>query len=78
MTDYKEPEELHLSGGIYLYTNTYLSPALSNDVSICRDSKYDNQDDIDIDITRDEAIKIVELLHRHYGIEINLTKQGNE
>ena len=52
-----------------VHANTYLSPSLSNDVSICRDSQYDNQDDIDIDITREEAIKIVNLLQRHYKLE---------
>jgi len=64
----KENDEVHLGGGLYFYANTYLSSSLPNDVSICRDSKHDNQDDIDIDITRDEAIKIVRLLQGHYDL----------
>lgn len=69
MSELKGDETIYLSANVCIHANTYLSPSLPNDVSICRDSQYDNQDDIDIDITREEAIKIVNLLQRHYKLE---------
>ena len=68
MSELKE-DTIYLDSNVYIHANFYLSPSLTNDVSICRESQYDNQDDIDIDITREQAIKIVNLLQSHYKLE---------
>ena len=65
----QEENTIYLDSNVYIHANFYLSPSLTNDVSICRDSQYDNQDDIDVEINKEQAIKIVNLLQKHYKLE---------
>tara|TARA_R110000772_G_scaffold31913_2_gene78488 strand:+ start:1333 stop:1569 length:237 start_codon:yes stop_codon:yes gene_type:complete len=68
-----DDEELHLSGSVYFLANHW--ELFSSQISIVRDSKYDNQDDIDIGISKDEAVKIIDFLQKHYQLTHTIKKE---
>ena len=66
MSELKD-ETLQLGCDVYFHANHW--ELFPTEISICRDSQYDNQDDIDVDISKGEAIKIVNFLQEHYKLE---------
>tara|TARA_R110000850_G_scaffold4471_2_gene20208 strand:- start:103 stop:333 length:231 start_codon:yes stop_codon:yes gene_type:complete len=68
-----DDEELYLSGRFYFCANHW--ELFSSQISLSRDSNYDNQDDIDIDISRDEAVKIIDFLQKHYKLTHTIKKE---
>ena len=68
MSNELKEEILHLDGNLYFHANHW-GDMFPSEISICRESQYDNQDDIDIDITKEQAVMVVSFLRKHYKLE---------
>ena len=66
MSELKD-ETLELEGNFFFTVSHW--ELFPTQVTICRVSQYSNCDDIDIDISKDKAINIVNFLQKHYKLE---------